>query len=57
MMGIISFIHILKCTNAKIRFIDQFSEHFIWNSIISSNGDVIPDERYLEEHKVCINLR
>lgn len=25
--------------------------------IIFSNGDVIPDERYLEEHKVCINLR
>lgn len=25
--------------------------------IIFSNGDMIPDERYLEEHKVCINLR
>ena len=25
--------------------------------IIFSNGDIIPDERYLEEHKVCINLR
>ena len=25
--------------------------------IIFSNGDMIPDERYLEEHKVCINFR
>ena len=25
--------------------------------IIFSNGDVIPDERYLVEHNVCINLR
>ena len=25
--------------------------------IIFSNGDMIPDERYLEDHKVCINLR
>lgn len=25
--------------------------------IIFSNEDMIPDERYLEEHKVCINLR
>lgn len=31
-----SFIHILKCTNAKIEFIDQFSEYFVWDSIISN---------------------
>ena len=35
------FIHILKVTNAKIEFIDQFSEHFSWNNLITeANFDV-----------------
>lgn len=32
----IDFITILKRTNAKIEFIDQFTENFTWNSIITS---------------------
>lgn len=29
------FIFVLKVTNAKIEFIDQFSEHFSWNNLIT----------------------
>lgn len=42
------FIHILKCTNAKIEFIDQFSEHFAWNSIIS-NADYDIDNFFVAQ--------
>ena len=37
-----TFIRILRCTNAKIEFIDQFSEYFAWNNIFS-NADYQAD--------------
>lgn len=36
------FIHVLNIKNAKIEFIDQFSEHFAWNNIFS-NADYAVD--------------
>lgn len=37
----INFIHILKCTNARVEFIDQFPENFTWeNTIETSNYDI-----------------
>lgn len=50
------FITILKATNAKVEFIDQFTENFAWNSLISNADYDIDNFFNVQIRFVCKNF-
>lgn len=52
----IRFITILKSTNAKVEFIDQFTENFVWSNLISTANYNIDNFFNVQIRFVCSNF-